>query len=95
MGSVVFPDARVKLFLTATAEERARRRHKQLMEKGLSANMALLLQDIRERDARDSARAVAPLQKCAEAIEIDTTAMTVTEAVSEILARYAQAVQAP
>jgi len=95
MGSVVFPDARVKLFLTATAEERARRRHKQLMEKGLSANMALLLQDIRERDARDSARAVAPLQKCADAIEIDTTAMTVAEAVSEILARYAQAVQAP
>ena len=95
MGSVVFPDARVKVFLTATPEERAQRRYKQLMEKGLSANMALLLQDIRERDARDSARAVAPLQKCAEAIEIDTTAMTVAEAVSKILARYAQAVQAP
>ena len=95
MGSVVFPDARVKVFLTATPEERAQRRYKQLMENGLSANMALLLQDIRERDARDSARATAPLQKCAEAIEIDTTAMTVAEAVSEILARYAQAVQAP
>lgn len=95
MGSVVFPDARVKVFLTATPEERAQRRYKQLMEKGLSANMALLLQDIRERDARDSARAVAPLQKCAEAIEIDTTAMTVAEAVSRILAHYAQAVQAP
>jgi cytidylate kinase len=95
MGSVVFPDARVKVFLTATPEERARRRYKQLMEKGLSANMALLLQDIRERDARDSARAVAPLQKCAEAIEIDTTAMTVAEAVSVILAHYARAVPAP
>lgn len=95
MGSVVFPDAALKVFLTATPEERARRRYKQLMEKGLSANMALLLQDIRERDARDSGRAVAPLQKCAEAVEIDTTSMTAAEAVSEILALYAQAVRAP
>lgn len=95
MGSVVFPDATLKIFLTASAEERARRRYKQLMEKGLSANMALLLQDIRERDARDSARAVAPLQICADAIEIDTTAMTVAEAVSRILALYAQAARAP
>lgn len=95
MGSVVFPDAVLKIFLTASAEERARRRYNQLMEKGLSANMALLVQDIRERDARDSARAVAPLRKCADAIEIDTTAMTVAEAVSRILAHYAQAVQAP
>ena len=95
MGSVVFPDAALKVFLTASPEERARRRYKQLMEKGLSANMAILLQDIRERDARDSARAVAPLQKCPDAIEIDTTAMTVAEAVSKILALFAQAVGAP
>lgn len=95
MGSVVFPDAVLKVFLTASPEERARRRYKQLMEKGLSANMAILLQDIHERDARDSTRAVAPLQKCADAIEIDTTAMTVAEAVSKILALYAQAVRAP
>ena len=95
MGSVVFPDAALKVFLTASPEERARRRYKQLMEKGLSANMALLLQDIRERDARDSVRAVAPLQRCPDAIEIDTTAMTVAEAVSKILALYAQAVRAP
>ena len=95
MGSVVFPDAALKVFLTASPEERARRRYKQLMEKGLSANMAILLQDIRERDARDSARAVAPLQKCPDAIEIDTTAMTVAEAVSKILALYAQSVRAP
>lgn len=95
MGSVVFPDAALKVFLTASPEERARRRYKQLMEKGLSANMPILLQDIRERDARDSARAVAPLQKCPDAIEIDTTAMTVAEAVSKILALYAQAVRAP
>ena len=95
MGSVVFPDAALKIYLTATPEERARRRYKQLMEKGLSANMALLLQDIRERDARDSARAVAPLQRCPDAIEIDTTAMTVGEAVSKILAQYARALRAP
>ena len=95
MGSVVFPDAVLKVFLTASPEERARRRYKQLMEKGLSANMTILLQDIHERDARDSTRAVAPLQKCADAIEIDTTAMTVAEAVSKILALYAQAVRAP
>jgi cytidylate kinase len=95
MGSVVFPDAVVKVFLTATPQERARRRYKQLMEKGMSANMALLLQDIHERDARDSARAVAPLQKSAGAVEIDTTAMTVAEAVSQILAQYAQALRAP
>jgi cytidylate kinase len=85
----------LKVFLTATPEERARRRHKQLMEKGMSANMALLLQDIHERDARDSVRAVAPLQKCAGAVEIETTAMTAAEAVSKILALFAQAVQAP
>jgi cytidylate kinase len=95
MGSVVFPDAMLKVFLTATPKERARRRYKQLMEKGLSANMTLLLQDIHERDARDSARAVAPLQKSAGAVEIDTTAMTVAEAVSKILAQYAQVSRAP
>jgi len=95
MGSVVFPDAVLKVFLTATPQERARRRYKQLMGKGLSANMALLLQDIHERDARDSARAVSPLQKSAGAVEIDTTAMTVAEAVSKILAQYAQVSRAP
>jgi cytidylate kinase len=95
MGSVVFPDAGLKVFLTAAPEERARRRHKQLMEKGMSANIPLLLQDIHQRDARDSARAVAPLQKCAGAVEIDTTAMTVSEAVSKILAQYAKALRAP
>jgi len=95
MGSVVFPDAALKVFLTASPEERARRRHKQLMEKGMSANIPLLLQDIRQRDARDSARTVAPLQKCAGAVEIDTTAITVAEAVSKILAQYAQAIRAP
>ncbi|MBS3917163.1 MAG: bifunctional 3-phosphoshikimate 1-carboxyvinyltransferase/cytidylate kinase [Sulfuritalea sp.] len=90
MGSVVFPDARFKVFLTATAEARAERRHKQLIDKGMSANIDALLQDLRERDARDSARAVAPLQKCADAELLDTTAMTVDEAVAWVIERAGQ-----
>ena len=88
MGSVVFPDATLKIFLTADAAERAQRRYKQLMEKGMSASMDALLQEIRDRDARDSGRAAAPLQKCADAIELDTTALSVDEAVARILALY-------
>ncbi len=95
MGSVVFPDAVLKVFLTATPEERAQRRYKQLMEKGLGANMAVLLQDIRERDARDSARSVAPLEKAPDAVQIDTTGMTVDAVVAEVLARFSAAQRAP
>ncbi|MCC6880206.1 MAG: (d)CMP kinase, partial [Rhodocyclaceae bacterium] len=90
MGSVVFLDAQFKVFLTATAEARAERRYKQLIDKGMSANIDALLQDLRERDARDSARAVAPLQKCADAELLDTTAMTVEEAVSWMVERARQ-----
>ncbi len=86
MASVVFPDAPLKVFLTASAEARAERRYKQLIEKGLPANMAALLQDLRERDARDSARSVAPLKKCEEAELLDTTDMDVDSAVAAILA---------
>ncbi len=88
MGSVVFPDADLKIFLTASAEERARRRHKQLMEKGLSATMREILQDIQERDLRDTQRGVAPLQMCADAEMLDTTDLTIEEVVAAILARY-------
>ena len=88
MGSVVFPDAGLKIFLTAAAEERARRRYNQLMEKGMNASMSALLQEIRERDDRDSRRAAAPLQKCSDAIELDTTHMTVDEAVAQVLTLY-------
>jgi len=95
MGSVVFPDATLKIFLTASPAERAERRYKQLMEKGLSANMAVLLQDIQERDARDSARAVAPLQKGPDAVEIDTTGLTVEAAVQRVLALYGATPTAP
>lgn len=95
MGSVVFPDAIVKIYLTASPEERARRRYKQLMEKGMGANMAALLQDIRERDRRDAARAVAPLQKCADAIEVDTTFVTIPVAVAQVVEQFKRAVRAP
>lgn len=88
MGSVVFPDASLKIYLTATPEERARRRHKQLMEKDSGASMATLLQDIRDRDLRDSTRAAAPLLKCADAIEIDTTGMPVEDVVARVLHLY-------
>jgi len=73
MSSVVFPDAVLKIYLTASLEERAARRYKQLMEKGMGATMAALLQDIRERDQRDTRRPTAPLQRSANAVLIDTT----------------------
>ncbi len=88
MGSVVFPDAALKIFLTASPEERARRRYNQLMDKGLYATITTLLQDIRDRDARDSDRAVAPLQKGADAILLDTTHLTIDQAVDEVLKHY-------
>ena len=91
MGSVVFPDAALKIYLTASAEERALRRYKQLIDKGLSASMGALLQEIRDRDARDSARAVSPLQKCADAIELDTTDLSIEAAVAAVLAAYRKA----
>ena len=95
MGSVVFPDAQLKIYLTATPEERALRRHKQLIEKGSSASMAALLQDIRDRDFRDSNRAVAPLLKCTDAIEIDTTGSPVAVVVAQVLHLYQKTQQKP
>ncbi len=88
MGSVVFPDADLKIFLTASAKERARRRYKQLMEKGLSATMPAILQDIEARDRRDASRDAAPLQMCADAEMLDTTDLSIEAAVAFILARY-------
>ena len=85
MASIVFPDALLKVFLTASAEERARRRHKQLIEKGFNANLTTLLQDIRQRDARDSERSVAPLQRSVDAQIIDTTGLSIQEVVARIL----------
>jgi len=95
MGSVVFPDAVLKIFLTASLEARAERRYKQLMDKGMDATMAALLQDIRERDQRDTMRATAPLLKSANAVLIDTTNMTAADAIAQVLALYRQAPRAP
>jgi 3-phosphoshikimate 1-carboxyvinyltransferase len=85
MASVVFPDAALKVFLTASAEERARRRYKQLIEKGFNATLTTLLQDIRQRDARDTERSVAPLQKSVDAQIIDTTGLSIDDVVARIL----------
>jgi cytidylate kinase len=88
MGTVVFPDAVAKVFLTASPEARAERRYKQLIEKGMSANLADLVQDMRARDARDSQRAVAPLVPAPDALLLDTTHMDVEEAVQAVLDHY-------
>ena len=85
MGSVVFPDARLKVFLTATLEARAGRRYKQLNDKGIPASIQTLLLDLRERDARDAARAVAPLRAAPDARLLDTTGMTAEEAARTVL----------
>lgn len=90
MGSVVFPDAALKIFLTASAETRAQRRYKQLMEKGIDANISTLLQDLRERDARDSGRSVAPLQQGEGTSLLDTTSLDIGQAVDCILRQYAE-----
>ncbi|MBM5811225.1 MAG: (d)CMP kinase [Gammaproteobacteria bacterium] len=86
MGSVVFPDAGLKLFLTASPEERALRRYKQLKEKGLGGNLAALSAEIAERDRRDATRAVAPLLAGAGAIVVDSTALSIEEVVTRVLA---------
>jgi cytidylate kinase len=95
MGSVVFPDAVLKIFLTASLEARAARRYKQLMEKGMDATMAALLQDIRDRDQRDTMRATAPLQKSANAVLLDTTELSAADAIAQVLALYRKAPRAP
>jgi 3-phosphoshikimate 1-carboxyvinyltransferase len=86
MASVVFPDASTKVFLRASLEMRAKRRHKQLIEKGIAANMAALLLDLRERDERDTQRSVAPMQQSADAEVLDTTDLTIETAVAQVLA---------
>jgi cytidylate kinase len=85
MGTVIFPDAEVKIFLTASAGERARRRHKQLLEKGIDASIESLYSEISERDRRDEERAVAPLRPAPDARLIDTTTMSIAEVVAQVL----------
>ena len=85
MASVVFPDAQTKVFLTASVEIRAERRYKQLIEKGIAASIQPLLLDLRERDARDSQRSVAPLKQNEDAELLDTTNLTIEQAVAQVL----------
>ena len=88
MASVVFPDAVLKIFLTASAEARAERRYRQLKEKGMDASIAALLQDIQARDERDMQRSVAPLQQAQGASLLDTTPLNIEQAVDAVLTRY-------
>jgi 3-phosphoshikimate 1-carboxyvinyltransferase len=85
MATVVFPDATTKVFLTASVEIRAERRYKQLIEKGIAAKLLPLLQDLRERDERDSQRSVAPLQQSPDAELLDTTSLSIEKAVAQVM----------
>jgi len=85
MGTVVFPDAPLKIFLTASAEERAKRRYNQLKEKGIDANLAALQGEIAERDKRDAQRAVSPLKAADDAVIIDSTHMSIDEVVEQVM----------
>ncbi|MUT69460.1 (d)CMP kinase [Stutzerimonas frequens] len=89
MGTVVFPDAPLKIFLTASAEERARRRYLQLKARGDDVNLASLLEEIRERDERDTQRAVAPLKPADDAIQLDSTTLSIEEVLQRILSEVA------
>ena len=86
MGTVVFPGSPLKIYLTASPEERARRRHKQLKDKGLTVTIAGLSQEIRERDLRDSSRPVAPLRPAEDAVILDSTGLTIEQVVDQVLA---------
>jgi cytidylate kinase len=85
MGTVVFPDAALKVFLTASPEERARRRHNQLIEKGVTATLAELIEAVNERDERDRNRSVAPLRPAQGAMILDSTGLTIDDVVAAIL----------
>lgn len=85
MGTVVFPDAENKVFLTASADERAKRRYKQLIEKGIDANLVQIINEIEERDRRDMERKVAPLAMASDALYIDSSDMTLDSVIEEVL----------
>lgn len=88
MGTLVFPDASLKIFLTASAEERARRRYKQLKQKGLDVSLPQIVTEIAERDERDSNRPVAPLETPLGALTLDTTSLTIAEVLDRVLEAF-------
>ena len=90
MGTVVFPDAALKVFLTASAAQRASRRHKQLISKEIQANIADLRADLEARDARDRTRSIAPLKPAEDALALDNSALSVDESVDEVLGWWQQ-----
>ena len=85
MGTVVFQDAIIKIYLTARPEERAQRRHKQLIDKGIDASLPDLLRDLKERDARDSERPISPLKPAKDAVVLDTTDLHIDQVVEQVL----------
>jgi 3-phosphoshikimate 1-carboxyvinyltransferase len=85
MGTVIFPTAPLKVFLTASAAQRAERRHKQLISKGISTTLDSLRADLEARDTRDSTRSVAPLRPAADALQLDNSALTIEESVETVL----------
>lgn len=89
MGTVVFPEAPLKIFLVADAQSRAQRRHKQLKDKGISANLSDLIADLQIRDLRDSTRAIAPLKPADDAITLDSSHLSIEETVASVLAHWA------
>jgi cytidylate kinase len=90
MGTVVFPEAGLKVYLTASVEARADRRHKQLIEKGFPSTLSSLLHDLRERDERDTKRSAAPLKPAEDAYQLDSSQLSIDEVVAQILNWYAQ-----
>ena len=95
MGAIVFPEAALKVFLTADVPTRALRRYKQLMEKGMYAKMADVVEELRRRDERDSTRPVAPLKHYPDAIFLDTTGLSVAQAVAKILGWWRERGESP
>ncbi|MGB3428574.1 MAG: (d)CMP kinase [Burkholderiaceae bacterium] len=90
MGTVVFPDATLKVYLTASVDARAERRHKQLIDKGFPANIDTLSQELRARDQRDSERTASPLKPAEDAYQFDSSALTIEEVVAQVLDWYAK-----
>ena len=95
MGTAIFPDARLKIFLTADVQSRAERRHKQLIEKGFSSNIASLLEVLRERDRRDAHRAVSPLRAAEDAVVIDSTHLSIEQTIEQVLGAWQAVVGRP
>jgi 3-phosphoshikimate 1-carboxyvinyltransferase len=90
MGTVIFPQSPLKVFLTASAAARAKRRHQQVLQRGESADLDALLADLQARDARDTQRATAPLKPAPEAMQLDNTELSISDSVQQVLSWWNQ-----